>query len=139
MVPKCTLYSLPPLSSATWVFRIRLGFWNLIWTKWNSFQHNDINCGLVINFCVRGIQLLFNHKITKFGSASPRLHFFNFDSSLPFFKRCKLNLNSHPPPLPLPPSPPPFILPAVISACKNHKKCSKNVSQVYLNTNTIIY
>ena len=124
MVPKCTLCSLLPLSSATRVFRIKLSFSDLVWTKWNSFQHIDINCGFNINFCVRDIQLLFNHKIPKFGSASSHLYFFNFESYLPFFKRFKLNLSTHPPPLPLPlpPSPPSFILPAVIKPCKNHKK-----------------
>ena len=119
--PVHTMLPPPPLSSQPGFFE--LSFWDLIWTKWNSFQHIDINCGFVINFCAGDIQLLFNHKIPKIWTCLPScLHLFNFDSSLPFFKPCKLNLNTHPPLLPLPPSPPPLILPAVINPCKNHKK-----------------
>ena len=88
-------YAPSPHIDSTWVFRIKLSFWDLIWTKWNSFQHININCAFFINFCAGDIQLSFNHKIPKILIClTPCLHLFNFDSSLPFFKSCKLNLTT---------------------------------------------
>ena len=137
LVLQCTLCSLPHDRVQPGFFA--LSFWELLWTKWSSYQHIDINRDFVINFCVGDIQLLFNHKIPKIWTCLPFcLHFLNFGIILPFFERCKLNLNTHPPPLPLPPSPLLLISLAVINYCKKHK-CSKNVPQVHLNTNAFIY
>ena len=46
------------------VFHITISAFNIKWAKWSQYQITDIDCGIVINFCIVYLAKSHNHLIT---------------------------------------------------------------------------